>query len=99
MCSRLHVELCECGSVYACVLLAIVVHGTFMSPQLFLVNHKVCVCAKGGGGVLQGQNELMLNIPYWFYCNSFLILSLFNFISLRLVGMEMRSVLFLFLPV
>lgn len=47
-----------------------------------------------GGGVLQGQNELMLNIPYWFYCNSFLIFSLFNFISLRLVGMEMRSVLF-----
>lgn len=44
--------------------------------------------------MLQGQNELMLNIPYWFYCNSFLILSLFNFISLRLVGMEMRSVLF-----
>lgn len=52
--------------------------------------------------MLQGQNELMLNIPYWFYCNSFLILSLFNFISLRLVGMEMRSVLLLllfFLPV
>lgn len=47
-------------------------------------------------GMLQGQNELMLNIPYWFYCNSFLILSLFNFISLRLVGMEMRSVLFSF---
>lgn len=45
-------------------------------------------------GVSQGQNELMLNIPYWFYCNSFLILSLFNFISLRLVGMEMRPVLF-----
>lgn len=52
-----------------------------------------CVCKEG---VLQGQNELMLNIPYWFYCNSFLILSLFNFISLRLVGMEMRSVLFSF---
>lgn len=47
--------------------------------------------------MLQGQNELMLNIPYWFYCNSFLILSLFNFISLRLVGMEMRSVLLLLL--
>lgn len=51
----------------------------------------VCVRVRG---VSQGQNELMLNIPYWFYCNSFLILSLFNFISLRLVGMEMRSVLF-----
>lgn len=51
----------------------------------------VCVCVRG---MSQGQNELMLNIPYWFYCNSFLILSLFNFISLRLVGMEMRSVLF-----
>ena len=49
-----------------------------------------------GGGLLQGQNELMLNIPYWFYCNSFLILSLFNFISLRLLGMEMRSVLLFF---
>lgn len=44
--------------------------------------------------MLQGQSELMLNILYWFYCNSFLILSLFNFISLRLVGMKMRSVLF-----
>lgn len=46
----------------------------------------------GGGWVLEEQNELMLNIPYWFYCNSFLIFSLFNFRSLRLVGMEMRSV-------
>lgn len=80
------------ASVHACVLL-LVVHGTFMSAQLFsfLGNQEMCVCKEG---VLQGQNELMLNIPYWFYCNSFLILSLFNFISLRLVGMEMRSVLF-----
>ena len=58
----------------------------------------VCVCVCVEGGLLQGQNELMLNIPYWFYCNSFLILSLFNFISLRLLGMEMRSVLLFFFP-
>lgn len=50
----------------------------------------------GWGWGVQRQNELMLNIPYWFYYNSFLILSLFNFISLRLVGMEMRSLLLFF---
>ena len=91
---------CVCECVYACVPL-LVVHGTFMSAQLFsfLANHEMCVCVwvcVCGGGLLQGQNELMLNIPYWFYCNSFLILSLFNFISLRLLGMEMRSVLLFF---
>lgn len=59
----------------------------------FSVSLHVCVCVCEVG-VSQGQNELMLNIPYWFYCNSFLILSLFNFISFRLVGMEMRPVLF-----
>lgn len=98
-------DVCLSGSVSAsvrrCVSL-LVVHGTFMSTQLFSFfgKQKRCVHKEGE---LQGQNELMLNIPYWFYCNSFLIFSLFNFISLRLVGMEIRSVLFfslsLFLPV
>lgn len=73
-------------------------NGFFLKKSKYArVCQYVCMCVWEKRGVLQGQNELMLNIPYWFYCNSFLILSLFNFISLRLVGMEMRSVLLLLL--
>lgn len=91
----------DCESVLFCPSLLHVSSTVFLSKDARICV-PVCLCrcaclykAPPPPPILsQGQNELMLNIPYWFYCNSFLIHSLFNFISLRLVGMEMRSVLF-----